>query len=314
MPRLKAKTSRQVFFSHRVYVGYIQYNVLSLVLFPALRLYSAAIGESLGDRDNLKLLLCNRAACYLKLNKFQECTEDCSAALEIDKSCVKAYFRRAQAHLQTGDANAAARDLSIVLKLDPSNKDAIAALREATRLIQQSASDNTEIKRTFDLLDKGTDTENCLKHLISICSDDASHCLDLARRGRHLWLASFISDRIAENSENSVRLASCAVRVLIALCQHKQFVSAAVVIANNSDAEDPSSLPAAGVVEGNKLSFEGICSWIDSPFGDISRAATTLVLRILQVSARACIYMFLSLTLINLIHVLIKDVAKWRPD
>ena len=69
--------------------------LLSSVCHAAVELYTEAIGEAIHDRDALKLLLCNRAMTYLKLNQPLLCKNDCTAALEIDPSNVKAYYRRA---------------------------------------------------------------------------------------------------------------------------------------------------------------------------------------------------------------------------
>lgn len=66
----------------------------------------------------------NRALCYLKQNKFQECIDDCSAAIGLDANAVKAYYRRMQAREQLNDFEAALSDCRTVLRIEPKNGDA----------------------------------------------------------------------------------------------------------------------------------------------------------------------------------------------
>lgn len=39
-----------------------------------------------------------RALCYLSVKQYREAVRDCSQALDMDRSNVKALYRRAQAH------------------------------------------------------------------------------------------------------------------------------------------------------------------------------------------------------------------------
>lgn len=48
--------------------------------------------------------------------------EDCTAAIELDPSYVKAYQRRAAAHQQLGASIQAARDWEQALHLEPENR------------------------------------------------------------------------------------------------------------------------------------------------------------------------------------------------
>lgn len=63
----------------------------------------------------------NRALCHLRLKKYQLAITDCDAALVLDKSLTKAYFRRMQGHTQLLDYDAALGDCIQMIKLDPSN-------------------------------------------------------------------------------------------------------------------------------------------------------------------------------------------------
>ncbi|GLC48652.1 hypothetical protein PLESTB_000121700 [Pleodorina starrii] len=72
----------------------------------------------------------NRAMALLKLGRWQEAVDDCTAALRLDPSYVKAYQRRAAAHRQLGASLESARDWEAALRLEPDNR-ATAADRDA---------------------------------------------------------------------------------------------------------------------------------------------------------------------------------------
>lgn len=67
----------------------------------------------------------NRAHCYLKMNRYLECVEDCTIAIGLDDKCVKAYYRRMQAHENLdGNLTAALSDCESVLRFEPKNFEA----------------------------------------------------------------------------------------------------------------------------------------------------------------------------------------------
>ncbi len=53
-----------------------------------------------------------------KLNKLDECIEDCSKAIELDESYIKAYARRAKSYMDKEDYESAVNDYEKVYKLD----------------------------------------------------------------------------------------------------------------------------------------------------------------------------------------------------
>ncbi|KAG6467032.1 tetratricopeptide repeat protein 1-like [Zingiber officinale] len=63
----------------------------------------------------------NRAACFLKLNQYTDAVTECTKALELNPSYIKALVRRAEAHEKLENYEEAIADLKKVIELDPSN-------------------------------------------------------------------------------------------------------------------------------------------------------------------------------------------------
>ncbi|XP_077432424.1 sperm-associated antigen 1 [Vanacampus margaritifer] len=80
----------------------------------------------------------NRALCYLKLERFGEAKQDCDAALKLEPSNKKAFYRRALANKGLKDYLACSTDLQEVLQQDPNVQEAEKELEEVTVLLQQS--------------------------------------------------------------------------------------------------------------------------------------------------------------------------------
>lgn len=57
-----------------------------------------AYGEGLEHDPYNSVLLCNRAACRVKLNQFEKAIEDCTAALNLRPAYNKARLRRADCY------------------------------------------------------------------------------------------------------------------------------------------------------------------------------------------------------------------------
>mmetsp|Transcript_23342 Transcript_23342/g.46858 ORF Transcript_23342/g.46858 Transcript_23342/m.46858 type:complete len:264 (+) Transcript_23342:36-827(+) len=78
-------------------------------------------------RALLVSLLINSAACALQLG--ESCADQtiviCSKALSLDRSSVKALFRRAMAYKLLCDEKSCLKDLKCALRLEPSNEDVI---------------------------------------------------------------------------------------------------------------------------------------------------------------------------------------------
>ena len=53
-----------------------------------------------------------------QLNKLDECIDDCTKAIELDESYIKAYLRRAKSYTEKEDHDSAVLDYEKVYKLD----------------------------------------------------------------------------------------------------------------------------------------------------------------------------------------------------
>ncbi|KAF9561099.1 hypothetical protein CPC08DRAFT_707668 [Agrocybe pediades] len=81
----------------------------------------------------------NRAAAYLKLNKYQDAERDCTTVLRLTPGGknVKALFRRGQARMGLGRLEDAEKDFSDALTLEPANVSAKQELNAAKELLRK---------------------------------------------------------------------------------------------------------------------------------------------------------------------------------
>ncbi|CAM9616840.1 unnamed protein product, partial [Ectocarpus sp. 8 AP-2014] len=76
--------------------------------------------EDEAHKKDRAVFLANRAQGHLRLEEYETVVDDCTAALELDPSYVKALLRRAQANEQLEKYDMALEDSKELLKLDPS--------------------------------------------------------------------------------------------------------------------------------------------------------------------------------------------------
>ncbi|XP_077595627.1 dnaJ homolog subfamily C member 7-like [Stigmatopora nigra] len=84
----------------------------------AYQLYSEALRI---DPNNIKTnakLYCNRAAAGAKMNKQSQAIEDCTSAIKLDDTYIKAYLRRAQCFMDTEQYEEAVRDYEKVYQTE----------------------------------------------------------------------------------------------------------------------------------------------------------------------------------------------------
>ncbi|XP_066315585.1 uncharacterized protein [Miscanthus floridulus] len=70
----------------------------------------------------------NRAVCFLKLGKHDETIKECTKALELNPTYLKALLRRAEAHEKLEHYDEAIADMKKVIEVDPSNQQATRSL------------------------------------------------------------------------------------------------------------------------------------------------------------------------------------------
>ncbi|PKA59826.1 TPR repeat-containing thioredoxin TTL4 [Apostasia shenzhenica] len=66
----------------------------------------------------------NRAACFLKLGKYDDAIKECNKTLELNPLYVKALIRRGEAHEKLEHYEEAISDMKKIIELDPSNAQA----------------------------------------------------------------------------------------------------------------------------------------------------------------------------------------------
>ncbi|KAK5906012.1 hypothetical protein CgunFtcFv8_001915 [Champsocephalus gunnari] len=88
----------------------------------AYKLYTEALTI---DPNNIKTnakLYCNRATAGVKLRKLNEAIEDCTSAIKLDDTYIKAYLRRAQCFMNTEQYEEAVRDYEKVYQTEKTSE------------------------------------------------------------------------------------------------------------------------------------------------------------------------------------------------
>ncbi|KAL5539014.1 hypothetical protein UlMin_043910 [Ulmus minor] len=79
----------------------------------------------------------NRGICFLKLGKYEDTVKECTKAVELNPSYVKALVRRGEAHEKLEHFEEAIADMKKILELDPSNDQARKSIRRLEPLAEQ---------------------------------------------------------------------------------------------------------------------------------------------------------------------------------
>nr|CAG4646933.1 EOG090X03S1 [Megafenestra aurita]SVE92305.1 EOG090X03S1 [Megafenestra aurita] len=101
----------------------------------AITLYSDAIKCN----PTSAVLYANRSFAYLRTECFGYALEDASKAISLDKTYVKAYYRRAASNMALGKAKLALKDYETVFKARPNDKDAKLKFNECSKIVRQQA-------------------------------------------------------------------------------------------------------------------------------------------------------------------------------
>ncbi|XP_013379041.1 protein unc-45 homolog B [Lingula anatina] len=147
----------------------------------AISTYTKALEESDAKPQDKGVLYKNRAACYLKLEKYEEACADATQALEIIPNDPKALFRRCQCYENLGKIEDAYKDAKQLLYVEPKNKAIQPVLRKLNALLQdklkeQNSTDN-KVTQMFKLaFGEGDDKEKreqAINNLIVLAREEA---------------------------------------------------------------------------------------------------------------------------------------------
>ncbi|KAL5459999.1 hypothetical protein EMCRGX_G033406 [Ephydatia muelleri] len=105
----------------------------------AIKNYTEAIEVCPPGSKEAAVFYSNRAACWLKLDKYDNALSDANSSLLVAPNDVKALYRRALAQEGLGNSVGAFRDIKQVLAIEPKNADAIEAAQRLTATIKKQA-------------------------------------------------------------------------------------------------------------------------------------------------------------------------------
>ncbi|KAL1512939.1 hypothetical protein ABEB36_002438 [Hypothenemus hampei] len=101
----------------------------------AIELYTKAIEKN----PYLAVYYANRSFAYLKTECFGYALSDASKAIELDKTYVKGFYRRATANMSLGKWKEALKDYEYVTKVRPTDKDAKLKYNECNKIVKKIA-------------------------------------------------------------------------------------------------------------------------------------------------------------------------------
>ncbi|KAL9229729.1 hypothetical protein vseg_005165 [Gypsophila vaccaria] len=110
-----------------------------------------AYGQGLEHEPCNSVLLCNRAACRIKLGQLEKAVEDCNAALNVRPSYSKARLRRADCNARLRKWEVAVRDYEVLLQESPGDEDVAKALFESQIHLKKQRGEDVSHMRLGDL-------------------------------------------------------------------------------------------------------------------------------------------------------------------
>jgi tetratricopeptide (TPR) repeat protein len=187
--------------------------------------YTAALLIPSTNVTLLSTVFTNRAACSLKLQEYQSCIDDCTRALELDSSSVKALYRRALSLYELKDFSSSSQDLRKLLQIDKSNSEGIELMKKVRDCISKESLHDSEVQRWLSIIKERQDELTGLKAIIDLCLDDSFHSLEFAKRGGIKLLSDILNRKVDGNlitcDDTSVR----CIRLLAILSSHVSFVN-----------------------------------------------------------------------------------------
>ncbi|XP_033728700.1 dnaJ homolog subfamily C member 7-like isoform X1 [Pecten maximus] len=103
----------------------------------AYNLYTEALAIDPNNKFTNSKLYFNRATVGAKLNKMEEAIADCTRAVDLDDTYLKAYLRRAKCYMDSEQYDEAVRDYEKIFKLDKSQENK-RSLQEAKLELKKS--------------------------------------------------------------------------------------------------------------------------------------------------------------------------------
>lgn len=100
--------------------------------------YSEALEYDPLNKSFNAVIFSNRAAAFMKLQKFTEALEDCEKAIDLDETYTKAYMRRAECRMKTEDFEGAVRDYEFLGKENPNDRELRQKIAEAKAELKKS--------------------------------------------------------------------------------------------------------------------------------------------------------------------------------
>ncbi|XP_013784931.1 tetratricopeptide repeat protein 1-like [Limulus polyphemus] len=134
----------------------------------AIKFYSKALQICpLSFTKERSTMYSNRAACRAKLEQNEEAIFDCTKALDLNPSYLKAILRRAQLHKTTEKLDEALTDYQQVLEIDPNILEA----REACMVLPEQIKERNE-KLKAEMLGKLKDLGNMILRPFGLSTDN----------------------------------------------------------------------------------------------------------------------------------------------
>ncbi|KAL0866973.1 hypothetical protein Bca101_046091 [Brassica carinata] len=103
---------------------------------------SVAYGDGLRFDGFNSVLYCNRAACWFKLGMWDHSVDDCSQALSIQPSYIKALLRRAASYGKLRRWDDAVRDYEVLRKELPGDSEVVESLQRAKTALSDKSEEH----------------------------------------------------------------------------------------------------------------------------------------------------------------------------
>lgn len=189
----------------------------------AITFYTKAINVTNEETRNLSIYLKNRAAAYLKVEKYEAALNDCDKSLKIAPTDPKALFRRCQALEALKRYEEAYRDATQIFKDDPTNKPIQPILERLFKIVQERSQQNEKIssklesmlKIAFDPSQTTEKRETAMNNLLVLARQSS---------GAELMMKSTIVPQIKnliKVDKNKV-ISTAGIRIIGELCKHSE--------------------------------------------------------------------------------------------